>query len=77
MTLHAEATLPPEARIEFRAKVAETRDELADPGLRLWAVDHVCGWRERAASGSGELPGGRFMELELFLVSTDRKRPRS
>ena len=73
MTLDASATLPPETRIEFRIKVAESRDELADPAL------HVYGPWIAAAGGPNELPAdlsalppGRFIELELFLVSTDR-----
>ncbi len=74
MTLDAEATLPPQTRIEFRAKIAESRDELADPGLRAfgpWTVS-ADGPNELPAD-LAELPGGRFMELELFLVSTDRE----
>ena len=73
MTLDAAATLPPETRIEFRVKVAGTRDELADPAL------HVYGPWTAAAGGPNELPAdlsalppGRFIELELFLISTDR-----
>ena len=73
MTLDAEATLPPETRIEFRAKIAESRDELADPGLRAfgpWTV--AADGPNELPADLAELPGGRFMELELFLVSTDR-----
>ena len=74
MPLNAEATLPPQTHIEFRAKVAEERDLLSDPGLRAYGP-----WT-MAADGPNEipvdlaeLPGGRFMQLELFLTSGDRE----
>ena len=74
MTLDASTTLPPETRVEFRIKVAESRDELADPALRVYGP-----W-VTAAGGPNELPADlnalpprRFAEIEIFLVSTDRE----
>ncbi|MDE0882725.1 MAG: hypothetical protein OSB21_09030, partial [Myxococcota bacterium] len=72
MTLNAEATLPPDTRIEFRAKIADSRDELADPGLRAYGPWIATADNTELPADLAELPGGRFMELELFLVSTDR-----
>jgi streptogramin lyase len=74
MTLDAEATLPPQTRIEFRAKVAASRDELSDPGLRAYGPWVMSAEGENQLPADlAEMPGGRFMELELFLVSTDRE----
>jgi len=74
MTLDATATLPPETHIEFRAKIAESRDELSDPGLRAYGpwTTSADGPNELPAD-LAELPGGRFMQLELFLTSGDRE----
>jgi hypothetical protein len=72
MTLNAEATLPPDTRIEFRTKIADSRDELADPGLRAYGPWIATADNTELPADLAELPGGRFMELELFLVSTDR-----
>mgnify|MGYP001159570972 FL=1 len=74
MTLDATATLPPETHIEFRAKIAESRDELSDPGLRAygpWTM--AAGGPNEIPADLAELPGGRFMQLELFLTSGDRE----
>jgi hypothetical protein len=73
LSLNATATLPPETRIEFRARVAETRDELQDPGLRIYGPWVRSNEEDQLPADLGELPGGRFMQLEIFLVSTDRE----
>jgi hypothetical protein len=73
LLLDATTTLPPETRVEFRARVAETREELQDPGLRIYGPWVRSNEEDQLPADLGELPGGRFMQLEIFLVSTDRE----
>ena len=74
MTLDASTTLPPDTRVEFRIKVAETRDELADPAIAVFGpwVTSADGQNELPADLNA-LPPHRFAEIEIFLVSTDRE----
>ncbi|MEC7749948.1 MAG: hypothetical protein VX405_00415 [Myxococcota bacterium] len=74
LTLDAMATLPEQTRVEFRARVADDLAELGDPGLRVhgpW-VQSADGQNDLPAD-LGELPPGRYLQLEIFLVSTDRE----
>jgi hypothetical protein len=74
LTLDATVTLPEDTRVEFRARVADDLAELGDPGLRVhgpW-VQSADGQNDLPAD-LGELPPGRYLQLEIFLVSTDRE----
>ncbi|MBM66452.1 MAG: hypothetical protein CMH55_09480 [Myxococcales bacterium] len=74
LSLDATATLPEDTRVEFRARVADDLAELVDPGLRVhgpW-IQSADGQNDLPAD-LGELPPGRYLQLEIFLVSTDRE----
>ncbi len=74
LALDVEATILPRTRIEVRAKAAGSLEALSTPGLATfgpWTLD---------TEGVGELavdlnllPAERFIELEVFLFSTDRR----